>query len=81
MTKIFQVWSVKASYPNQGRARSIQDFENGISSRQFKTVNLILVRKITNEQFFFKWNKSVGGQSLIRNYVPAQFLMAIAKML
>lgn len=23
---------------------------------------------------FLKWNKCGGGQSLIRNYVPAQFL-------
>lgn len=58
----------------------VWDFENGISSRQFKAVNLILVKKITNDQFL-KWNKCDGGQSLIRNYVPAQFLIAIDEML
>lgn len=58
----------------------IWDFENGISSRQFEAVNLILVKKIVDHQFL-KWNKCDGGQSLIRNYVPDQFLIAVDEML
>lgn len=78
---IFQVWSGKASYPNQKRARRRAGLWYGISSRQYKIFNLILVRKITNVQFLKKLNKWGSRQSLIRNYLPALFFMTITKML